>query len=190
MSKTFKNVVLCHTNDFPDDQNNKIKGWVEGNGGKFSKDVTTEVTHLVTSMRAWKRYHPLGMECYGTNSRKLTSQVQLARRLRTVHIVNYDWLEDSLTRARKTPLFEGPYSYEKSSVEKIKKRRKLAGARRGQRTKSPRVTERGAAGVVSEPNTSSRVPCAPSGTDNAFDKACLKMERDMATGMSAICQYT
>ena len=59
-SRTFAKVVLCHTDDFPPQKNDKIKGWVEAHGGKFTKMLTPEVTHLVCSRRAWQRYLPIG----------------------------------------------------------------------------------------------------------------------------------
>ena len=59
-SKTFRHVVLCHTNDFPSNKNDKIKGWVESHGGIFSKMLTPDVTHFVASKPAWKKYPPVG----------------------------------------------------------------------------------------------------------------------------------
>lgn len=60
MGKTFRNIHLASTNDFEPAKNDKIKGWVEHNGGTFTKEITQDVTHLVASTKAWKRYHPLG----------------------------------------------------------------------------------------------------------------------------------
>ncbi len=60
MGKSFRNIHLCSTNDFPAPQNEKIKGWVEHAGGTFNKEISKDFTHLVASPKAWKRYHPLG----------------------------------------------------------------------------------------------------------------------------------
>lgn len=60
MGKTFKKINLCHTNDFPDNKNDKIQKWVENNGGRFSKVIDSNVTHLIASRKAWKQYHTLG----------------------------------------------------------------------------------------------------------------------------------
>lgn len=60
MGKTLRNLCIASTNDFPGDKNDKIKGWIEHNGGIFSKDMSANVTHLLASQKAWKRYHPLG----------------------------------------------------------------------------------------------------------------------------------
>jgi hypothetical protein len=59
-NKTFRNVVLCHTDDFPPNKNDKIKGWVEKHGGTFTKALMPNVTHFVSSKRAWKKYLPVG----------------------------------------------------------------------------------------------------------------------------------
>lgn len=59
MGKTFRNIVLASTGDFGD-KTDKIKNWVEHAGGTFAKEISKDVTHLVTSHRAWKKYHPTG----------------------------------------------------------------------------------------------------------------------------------
>lgn len=60
MGKTFAKVKLCHTNDFPSTQNEGIKRWVENNGGTFHQEIKSDTTHLVCSVKAWKRYLPIG----------------------------------------------------------------------------------------------------------------------------------
>jgi len=62
MGRTFARITLASTNDFSPHKNDKIKGWVEHNGGTFSKEITPSVTHLVASSKAWKSYVPIG-EC-------------------------------------------------------------------------------------------------------------------------------
>ena len=59
MGKTFRNIVLASTGDFGD-KTDKIKNWVEHAGGRFTKEISKDVTHLVASHRAWKKYHPMG----------------------------------------------------------------------------------------------------------------------------------
>ncbi|KAK7885173.1 hypothetical protein LTR67_010664 [Exophiala xenobiotica] len=102
MGKTFRSVILASTGDFGD-KTDKIKNWVEHAGGTFSKDINPSVTHLVASKKAWKRYHPM---------------VQAARRLKTIHIVKIDWLEDSLTMSKsRKPLDEAKYAYEQRNIK-------------------------------------------------------------------------
>lgn len=60
MGRTFTRINLASTGDFPPNKNDKIKGWVEHNGGTFSKEIDATVTHLVASPRAWKNYVPMG----------------------------------------------------------------------------------------------------------------------------------
>lgn len=60
MGRTLTRVTLASTSDFSPHKNDKIKGWVEHNGGTFSKEIDVNVTHLVASSRAWKSYAPMG----------------------------------------------------------------------------------------------------------------------------------
>ncbi|KEF51326.1 uncharacterized protein A1O9_12676 [Exophiala aquamarina CBS 119918] len=103
MGRTFARINLASTNDFPAHKNDKIKGWVEHNGGAFSKEITASVTHLVASPRAWKSYVPV---------------VKEARRLRTIHIVRLEWLEDSLLSKSRRPLDTFKYEYEHRKILK------------------------------------------------------------------------
>ena len=91
--KTFKKVVLCHTGDFGD-KNEKIRKWVERHGGRVERDITPEVTHLVTSVKAWENGHKV---------------VKRAQKQRSVKIVTFDWLEDSLLSHSATPKKAEPY---------------------------------------------------------------------------------
>ncbi|KAI9879245.1 MAG: hypothetical protein M1823_006859, partial [Watsoniomyces obsoletus] len=59
MGKTFQKITLCSTNDFKANKNDKIRGWVENNGGTFSTEIDHRVTHLVCSSKAWKRDIPI-----------------------------------------------------------------------------------------------------------------------------------
>ncbi|KIW13428.1 hypothetical protein PV08_08616 [Exophiala spinifera] len=115
MGKTFRNITVASTGDFGD-KTDKIKNWVEHAGGAFVKDITTDVTHLVASKKAWKKYHPM---------------VQAARRLKSVHVVSLDWLEDSLTMTKsRRPLNEAKYTYEKRSGKASKVTRKRSRAKK------------------------------------------------------------
>jgi hypothetical protein len=58
--KGFKKVVLCSTDDHPHKDNDKVKGWIEAHGGKYTTEITPSTTHLLTSQKAWKQYKPLG----------------------------------------------------------------------------------------------------------------------------------
>jgi hypothetical protein len=81
-----------------------IKKWVEANGGKWSARVDTRVTHLIASKEAWK---------------KVTDPVHQASKL-GIHIVSYDWLEDSLQGKRK--LAERKYTWEVIKKDRKRKR--------------------------------------------------------------------
>lgn len=60
MGKTFRGIHASHTNDFDAKKNDKIKGWIEYNGGTFSREISSNVTHLIASPKAWKNKVPLG----------------------------------------------------------------------------------------------------------------------------------
>jgi hypothetical protein len=82
----------------------QIKKWVHANGGAWSPRVDQHVTHLIASRPAWKT---------------VTDPVLKAAEL-NIHIVTYEWLEDSLQRKRR--LAEKQYTWDK--IKEDKKRRK------------------------------------------------------------------
>jgi hypothetical protein len=96
-------LVIAVTGTLPADTA-AIKKWVEANGGKWSARVDKRVTHLIASKEAWK---------------KVTDPVQQASDLR-IHIVSYDWLEDSLQGKRK--LSEKKYTWEAIREDRKRKR--------------------------------------------------------------------
>lgn len=60
MKKLFKTCVIANT---PCCKNaDKIRSWVESNGGKYASEISADVTHLLTSKRAWIEYTPLGIQ--------------------------------------------------------------------------------------------------------------------------------
>ncbi|KAJ9601958.1 hypothetical protein H2200_013517 [Cladophialophora chaetospira] len=111
MPKRFGNIILASTGDFPKDTDNKIKGWVEHAGGTFARELSKDVTHLLCSEKAWKRYYPI---------------VKEARRIKSVHIVKLNWLEQSLWSKTGKPLDTAPYLWEQRKVTKcgIRKRKR------------------------------------------------------------------
>jgi hypothetical protein len=96
-------LVIAVTGTLPADTA-AIKKWVEANGGKWSARVDKRVTHLIASKEVWK---------------KVTDSVQQASDLR-IHIVSYDWLEDSLQGKRK--LSEKKYTWEAIREDRKRKR--------------------------------------------------------------------
>ena len=122
MGRTFAKVVLCSTNDFPQHKNDKIKRWVENNGGTFTTEMTPKVTHLIASTKAWKRYHPLGLSHLVLYQCQLTHPVvKVARHMKTVEVVKFEWLEESLLTKSRRPLKTEDYMWRKRSLEKVPK---------------------------------------------------------------------
>ncbi|RMJ26379.1 brct domain protein [Aspergillus sp. HF37] len=93
MGKTFQKIHGCSVGSF-EGNGDKIHQWIRANGGSYSKDVSSEVTHLIVTKEAYK---------------KNVGAVREAKRLRTVKIVTYDWLEDSLLSKSRRPKREKPY---------------------------------------------------------------------------------
>lgn len=116
MGKTFKNIHACAIGRFPVN-GDKIPQWILAHGGTFSKDVTEDVTHLITTRETFA---------------KNVEAVQKAKRLETVKIVTYDWLEDSLQSKTRKPKPEGAYLLAKDPNNEKKKQRRAAKVRRRQ----------------------------------------------------------
>ncbi|KAI9038782.1 BRCT domain protein [Aspergillus affinis] len=95
MKDPFKKVHLCSFGHFGGN-GEKIPQWVKANGGEYSKNVSQGVTHLITTIEAFK---------------KNIEAVRKAKRFK-VKIVSYDWLEDSLLSKSRAPKREGPYLLE------------------------------------------------------------------------------
>ncbi|KAF2502311.1 hypothetical protein BU16DRAFT_554377 [Lophium mytilinum] len=105
--------VIAVTGNF-NDSNEKIKGWVQANGGKWAATITKHTTHLICSEEHWKRDVQL---------------VAAAKAYPNIHVVKYDWLEDSLQARR--PKSEKPYLWKTIMRAKLKEQnRKRAEMRR------------------------------------------------------------
>jgi hypothetical protein len=96
-------LIIAVTGTLPADTA-AIKKWVEANGGKWSARVNERVTHLIASKDAWK---------------KATDPVEQAYEFK-IHVVSYDWLEDSLQRKRK--LAEKKYTWNTIKQDRKKQR--------------------------------------------------------------------
>ncbi|KAK1146474.1 hypothetical protein N8T08_002903 [Aspergillus melleus] len=134
MKDPFKKVHVCSFGHFGGD-GDKIPQWVKAHGGQYSKNVSQGVTHLITTMEAFK---------------KNVETVRKAKRFK-IKIVSYDWLEDSLLSKSRAPKREGPYLLEtilknekKASAEakakKAPKRQIKVKAKRTVKSKDPFAT--------------------------------------------------
>ncbi|GFF51874.1 hypothetical protein IFM61606_05973 [Aspergillus udagawae] len=110
MGKTFKNIHACAVGRFPVN-GDKIPQWIRAHGGTFSKGVTEDVTHLITTKDTFE---------------KNVEAVQKAKLLETVKIVTYAWLEDSLQSKSRRPKPEGAYLLAIVSNKEKKKQRRAA----------------------------------------------------------------
>jgi hypothetical protein len=54
MGKTFKNIHACAVGRFPVN-GDKIPQWIRAHGGTFSKGVTEDVTHLITTKDTFEK---------------------------------------------------------------------------------------------------------------------------------------
>ena len=127
MGKTFGKVKVCLSGDFGP-KAEKVRQWVEANGGRLSKHVDTDVTHLITTKDAFRKptgegiVNALSKTCRITFNITKTLTVREARRIKGIKIVSIDWLEDSLLSKSRRPKREGPYLW--SHVVKDGKRKK------------------------------------------------------------------
>lgn len=89
----------------------KMRQWIHANGGTVASDISTEVTHLVCSKEHFKKDVAMGMT-YSTRVEHwkglilMIWLVRKARKIRTVKIVSWDWLEDTLMKGRPLKEFE------------------------------------------------------------------------------------
>ncbi|PLN77541.1 hypothetical protein BDW42DRAFT_156988 [Aspergillus taichungensis] len=104
MGKTFGKINACSAGNFGSNSN-KIPQWIKANGGQYSQSVDMGVTHLITTVEAYK---------------KDVEAVRVAKQLRTLKIVSYDWLSDSLLSKTRKPRAEKQYLLE-NIVKKEKK---------------------------------------------------------------------
>ncbi|KKK20734.1 hypothetical protein ARAM_002721 [Aspergillus rambellii] len=96
ISKTFRKVHACSVGNFGTNTH-KISQWIRANGGEYYKTISTDVTHLI---------------CPAEKFRGNITEVEQAKKLGSIHIVSYDWLEDSLLSKTRKPLPEAPYLWE------------------------------------------------------------------------------
>ncbi|KAJ5382419.1 hypothetical protein N7517_000330 [Penicillium concentricum] len=94
MGKPFQRIHAAIVGKFEDGVGEKIPQWIRANGGQFSRDVNSRVTHLIATKEAFKNN---------------AASVATAKKTSTVKIVSYDWLEDSLLSATRRPKPEEPY---------------------------------------------------------------------------------
>ncbi|GIK04583.1 hypothetical protein Aspvir_008666 [Aspergillus viridinutans] len=123
MGKTFKNIHACAIGRFPVN-GDKIPQWIRAHGGTFSKDVTEDVTHLITTKDTFEKNVEAAETTHFTKVADGT--VQKAKLLETVKIVTYDWLEDSLQSKTRKPQPEGAYLLANVSNKEKKKQRRAA----------------------------------------------------------------
>lgn len=59
----------------------KIPQWIKANGGKYTKDITAEVTHLITTKEAYKKNVEAGnlSPLYNDSKRRSTDMLSSAR---------------------------------------------------------------------------------------------------------------
>jgi hypothetical protein len=113
-----KGIILSCTEDLPDDQNDKVKRWTLANGGVYhGKEITSETTHLIASVDAWKENHQ--------SIRKAR-----ARKGAKIKILTYKWLEDTLSGLNKNRNTTAKYDLTSRTLKRHIKKKKVA-ARNG-----------------------------------------------------------
>ncbi|PYI32386.1 hypothetical protein BP00DRAFT_486098 [Aspergillus indologenus CBS 114.80] len=116
MGKTFQKIHACSAGKFPKD-GDKIPQWIRANGGEYHSTIAPQVTHLITTLEAYK---------------KNIAPVREAKALKHIKIVTFDWLEDSLLAKDRKPKRVTEYLLE--TVVKEEEKRKKKPARGASRT--------------------------------------------------------
>ncbi|RAH65127.1 BRCT domain protein [Aspergillus aculeatinus CBS 121060] len=119
MGKTFHKIHASSAGKFPKD-GDKIPQWIRANGGEYHSAITPQVTHLITTLEAYK---------------KNIAPVREAKALKNIKIVTFDWLEDSLLGRGKKPKRVTEYLLE--TIVKDEEKRKKKPAREASRTTKP-----------------------------------------------------
>lgn len=111
MKHPLKRFAIAITGDFGETRtHDKMRQWIEANGGTFAPKISAEVTHLVCSKEHYKKSVTMGTYAYWF--RKLITHtcalpVQQARAIKSLKVVTFDWLEDSLMKGSRK--WEKPY---------------------------------------------------------------------------------
>ncbi|PLB36414.1 BRCT domain protein [Aspergillus candidus] len=137
MGKTFEKINACSAGDFGNNSN-KIPQWIKANGGQYSKSVVEGVTHLISTVEAYK---------------KDVEAVRMAKQLQTVKIVSYDWLSDSLLSKTRKPKAEKQYLLENVVKEEKKGKSQV---KKGVAKNSKEVKMKGAGKAKASAKASSR----------------------------------
>ena len=129
MKEPLTNCIIAITGDFGATRSiTALKKWIEVNGGKVAKAVSSKTTHLICSKENWKRQVSTGKMSPTVKTRALTQDwsdnpycpVRAAQKHKSIKIVSYDWLEDSLHHRT----CRGPRKYLWSVIAKDEKIRK------------------------------------------------------------------
>ncbi|PYH79126.1 hypothetical protein BO82DRAFT_420226 [Aspergillus uvarum CBS 121591] len=164
MGKTFQKIHACSAGKFPKD-GDKIPQWIRANGGEYYSTITPQVTHLITTLEAYK---------------KNITPVCKAKALKNIKIVTFDWLEDSLLAKDKKPKRVTEYLLETVVKEEEKRKKKPArGASRA--TKSV-----GAAGTARKAGAAKK-PAGRIKNPDPFGKATAKFKA--GTAAAKYCIY-
>lgn len=111
MKHPFKPFTIAVTGDFGETRtHDKMKQWIEANGGTFAPKISVEVTHLVCSKEHYKKSVTTGRYAsmlLKANTHNYALLVQQARKINGLKIVTFDWLEDSLMKGCRKK--DGPY---------------------------------------------------------------------------------
>lgn len=154
MKDPLRKDFIAVSGDFGEERSHeKIKRWIEVNGGKYESSITDRTTHLICSKSHWKRRAKMGTYVVHLFVLLITwlaspdrngvrrvavltvSTVKAARKSKHVKIVTFDWLEDSLQN--QTHKREGAYLWKKIVERKeIKKARRRQRERKGERDDS------------------------------------------------------
>ena len=157
----------------------QIQNWVEANGGTFSASVNDKITHLICTPEHYKNSKAIICESLLIQSRVSTKHdtaVKQTDRFRSLKIVQYDWLEDSLHKKSKQGV--RPYLLEKPAEKKDRKRKAK---------QKKLLFSSNALGLTRLFELTSRTANSPGKADGnfpakAFEKACVAFSERKSKG--------
>ncbi|RAL07179.1 BRCT domain protein [Aspergillus homomorphus CBS 101889] len=159
MGKTFQKIHACSAGKFPKD-GQKIPQWITANGGQYSSTICRSVTHLITTLEAYK---------------KNIQPVREAKEHGKIKIITFDWLEDSLLSKDKKPKRVTEYLLKTKVKNEQKKEKSAREASRNTKSADPGATMK-KKGAAKKSTGKTKNP-------DPFGKATSKLRAGSAVGV-------
>ncbi|KAK5088563.1 hypothetical protein LTR05_002783 [Lithohypha guttulata] len=171
--RSFKKTVIAFHRDLAPQKKDDIRRWVEHAGGKVTSEITDDVTHFILPRAIWHSDD---------------AQVTEIRRRRTVFLIKFKWLSDSLSFNKKKPLDEvnQRYTWDVAHAKKVWDKRKDARRHKARMERAAAKEASKLSQVEGDKPSSSTIEAKVKKAQEIiecglkYDKKLLECERDMA----------